>query len=67
MSKGEPHYQLVGHAETLSSGRRIAPGDEPIPESAVDLEADKHLIDDGRLIKVEQPTEKAVNDKETSR
>lgn len=45
-------YLYTGdHADTLASGRRIAPGDDVIPASAVtpDHEPDRSLLADGVL------------------
>jgi hypothetical protein len=43
-------YLYVGeHADTLASGRPVAPGDR-IPASALDEEHDKRFLDEGLLI-----------------
>lgn len=45
-------YLFIGeHAETLASGRRVAPGDE-LPADAVDPDdpVDGRLLDEGALI-----------------
>lgn len=50
-------YLVAGdHADTLASGRPIAPGDT-VPASAVDLETanDQRLLHDGALIDLQQP------------
>lgn len=45
-------FLFIGdHAETLSTGRRVAPGEE-LPDSAIDLTHDKYLVDEGRIIEL---------------
>jgi hypothetical protein len=50
-------YLFVGeHADTLASGRHVAPGDS-VPADAVDLD-DQHdcnLVDEGRLVPISPP------------
>lgn len=57
-------YLFVGsHADSLASGRPVAPYEE-IPPDAVDLDSvhDQALIDDGKLIAVEDRPVKLTGD-----
>jgi hypothetical protein len=54
-------YLFVGeHADTLASGRHVAPGDS-VPADAVDTD-DQHdcnLVDEGRLVAISPPARNA--------
>ena len=48
-------YLFIGdHADCLASGRPVAPGDEPLPDSAIDPESqpDKDWLEQGVLVAV---------------